>query len=29
VNFWERIIAFPNGVQWSPISKVCPPGSNL
>jgi len=25
VNFWELIIAFPNGGQWAPFSKVCPP----
>jgi len=24
VNFWEIIIAFPNGAQWAPFSKVCP-----
>jgi len=29
VNFWELIIAFSNGGQWAPFSKVCPPGSNL
>jgi len=22
VNFWELIIAFPNGGQWAPFSKV-------
>jgi len=25
VNFWELIIAFPNGGQWAPFSKVYPP----
>jgi len=25
VNFWEIIIAFPNGGQRAPFSKVCPP----
>jgi len=25
VNFWEIIIAFPNGGQWASFSKVCPP----
>jgi len=29
VNFWELIIAFPNGDQWAPFSNVCSPGSNL
>ena len=29
VNFWELIMAFPNGGQWSPFSKACPPGTNL
>jgi len=29
VIFWELIIAFPNGGQWAPFSKVAPPGSNL
>jgi len=24
VNVWELIIAFPNGGQWAPFSKVCP-----
>jgi len=24
MNFWEIIIAFPNGGQWAPFSKVCP-----
>jgi len=24
VNFWELIIAFPNGGQWAPFNKVCP-----
>ena len=24
VNFWEIIVAFPNGGQWAPFSKVCP-----
>jgi len=28
VNVWELIIAFPNGGQWSPFSKVCPPWLN-
>jgi len=25
VGFWELIIAYPNGGQWAPFSKVCPP----
>jgi len=29
VIFWELIIAFPDGGQWAPFSKVAPPGSNL
>jgi len=24
VNFRELIIAFPNGGQWAPFSKICP-----
>jgi len=30
VNFWELIVAFPNGGQGTPFSKLCHPlGSNL
>jgi len=29
VSFWELIIAYPNGGQWAPFSKVSPRGSNL
>jgi len=25
VSFRKLIIAFPNGGQWTPFSKVCPP----
>jgi len=25
VSFWELIIAYPNGGQWAPFRKVCPP----
>jgi len=24
VNFWELIIAFPNGGQWAPSAKYAP-----
>jgi len=29
VNFWEIMIAFPNGAQWAPSAKFAPPDSNL
>jgi len=29
MSFRELIIAYPNGGQWAPFSKVSPPGSNL
>ena len=29
VNFWEIIIPFPNGGQWAPFSKACPPWLKL
>ena len=28
-NFWEIIIAFPNGGQWAPAANPPPPCSNL